>query len=294
MKEQMDAGFDKMLQELVYGYRTKYSEDAKLLEDAVEAGDSISMYSTLFENANQPSLSTNEKLLHSTRLFYFMGYCMKYNTGIPMLEVLSDWIDNKEKRKVINAVKSQANLLDVLIEQGVDIKILADFIDEREMIEYAIDEEKKSTGILKRILRRKQASLKNLATPNSSFPFPIKSKTNILSENLNQYEFFELEKVKCLSQQGKDSLIEKISDSGLPYVIAMFDYLQFISFLEKQYFETKYKLHIEVSKWFDSDKEGRAVKGNISSLLNNSTENKNRYTAYQHTEKVKNDYEQLK
>ena len=157
----MDTDFDKILQELVYKYRTKYSEDAKLLEDTIEAGDAILMYSTLIENANQPSLSTNGKIMHSVRIFYFMGYCMKYNNGIPMLEVLSDWIDNDEKRKVINAVKSQSNLFDVLIEQGVDIKILADYIYGREMIEFAIDEEKKSTGVLKRILERKQLALKN-------------------------------------------------------------------------------------------------------------------------------------
>ena len=81
--------------------------------------------------------------------------------------------------------------------------------------------------------------------------------------------------------------MKKISGNGLPYAIAMFDYLQFIPFLEKQYFNTKYKLYIEVSKWFGSDKEGRAVRGNISSLLKNTTENKNRYTAYQHKENVK-------
>lgn len=290
----METDLDKMLQELVHGYRTKCTEDAKLLEEAVEAGEAVFLYPSLFKNANQPALSTNEKLLHSIRLFYFMGYCMIYNNGIPMLEVLSDWIDNDEKRKVINAVKSQSNLFDVLIEQGVDIKILADYIDEREMIEYATDEEKKSTGVLKRILNRKQSILKDSTSPNSLLPSPIKTKIEILSDNLSQYGFFELEKVIRLSKQSKESLIEKISENGLPYAIAMFDFLQFIPFLEKQYFDTKYKLYIEVSKWFGTDKEGRAVKGNISSLLNYSTEKKNRYTAYQHKENVKNDYEQLK
>lgn len=120
-----------------------------------------------------------------------------------------------------------------------------------------------------------------------------KSKTDLLSENLSKYGFFELEKVIRLSNQGKESLIEKISEKGLPYAIAMFDYLQFIPFLEKHYFDAKYKLHIEVSKWFGSDKEGRTVKGNISSLLNYSTENRNRYTAYLHKENVRKYYEQL-
>lgn len=125
-------------------------------------------------------------------------------------------------------------------------------------------------------------------------PQPIKTKAEILKEQLSQYGFFELEKVKALSEQKKDLLVEKIAESGLPYAIAMFDYLQFIQYLEKKHFDSKYKLNREVSKWFDSDKEGRAVKGNISSLLKNTTENKDRYTAYKHKENVIKDYELLK
>ncbi len=125
-------------------------------------------------------------------------------------------------------------------------------------------------------------------------PQPIKTKADILKEQLSQYGFFELEKVKTLSEQSKVSIIEKIAESGLPYAIAMFDYLQFIPYLEKKHFDSKYKLNREVSKWFDSDKEGRAVKGNISSLLKNTTENKDRYTAYKHKENVIKDYELLK
>lgn len=125
-------------------------------------------------------------------------------------------------------------------------------------------------------------------------PQPIKTKANILKEQLSQYGFFELEKVKTLSEQSKVSIIEKIAESGLPYAIAMFDYLQFIPYLEKKHFDSKYKLNRAVSKWFDSDKEGRAVKGNISSLLKNTTENKDRYTAYKHKENVIKDYELLK
>jgi len=137
-------------------------------------------------------------------------------------------------------------------------------------------------------------SAKNKSDDISLPPQPIKTKADILKEQLSQYGFFELEKVKTLSEQSKVSIIEKIAESGLPYAIAMFDYLQYIPYLEKKHFDSKYKLNREVSKWFDSDKEGRAVKGNISSLLKNTTENKDRYTAYKHEENVKKDYEQLK
>jgi hypothetical protein len=191
-----------MLQELVHGYRTKCSKDAKLLEDAIEAGEAISMYSKLFQDANQPSLSTNEKLLHSTRLFYFMGYCMKYNNGIPMLEVLSDWIDNDEKRKVLNAVKSQSNLFDVLIEQGIDINILAEYIDEREITEYAINEEKKSTGVFKRILEHKKSSIKK----------EPKTIPSLLEETLKDSEKFEAQ-IRITKTATKED-VERLKEQG--------------------------------------------------------------------------------
>jgi hypothetical protein len=125
-------------------------------------------------------------------------------------------------------------------------------------------------------------------------PQPLKTKAEILNEQLSKYDFFELEKVKPLTSKNKSCLIDKISKNGLPYAIAMFDFLQFIQYLEREHFKSKYKLNKEVSKWFDSDKDGRAVKGNISSLLKNTTENKDRYTAHKHKENVIKDYELLK
>lgn len=125
-------------------------------------------------------------------------------------------------------------------------------------------------------------------------PQPLKSNSELLNEHLNQYGFFELEKVKGLSAQRKSLLVEKISEQGLPYAVAMFDYLQFFKFLAREHFPVKHNLNKEVSKWFEKDKDGRAVKGNISSLLKSTTENKERYTAHLHKETVINYYENLK
>ena len=101
-------------------------------------------------------------------------------------------------------------------------------------------------------------------------------------------------KVKKLSEPNKQSLVELISTNGLPYSIAMFDFLGFLKHIESEHFKTKYKLNKEVTKWFNSDKDGRAVKGNISSLSDYSTENKSKYTAHTHKETVKKDYQKLK
>lgn len=120
------------------------------------------------------------------------------------------------------------------------------------------------------------------------------TKAEILTQQLSKFGFFELEKIKSLSNQNTKTVIEKISENGIPYAVAMFDYLGFISYLENNYFKTQYQLIKEISKWFNSDNQGRAIKGNINSLINHSTENKERYTAYKHKEKVSFDYEQLR
>lgn len=122
----------------------------------------------------------------------------------------------------------------------------------------------------------------------------IVTKFDKLKMELGKYGFFELPKIKQLSQQNQLALIELISTKGLPYSIAMFDFLGFLNHLEKDHFQTKYRLQREVSKWFDSDKGGRAVKGNMSTLSQYSKEDKTKYTAHSHKETVKTDYQKLK
>jgi hypothetical protein len=129
---------------------------------------------------------------------------------------------------------------------------------------------------------------------NNSEPKQQPTKAEILKTELGKYGFFELEKIKALSSEKTIIIIEKIAENGIPYAVAMFDYLGFISYLEINYFRTQYELIRKVSKWFNSDSEGRAIKGNINSLIIHSTENKARYTAFKHKEKVSFDYEQLK
>jgi len=125
-------------------------------------------------------------------------------------------------------------------------------------------------------------------------PLQTASKTDNLKAELGKYGFLELPKVKQLTVSNQQSLVELINAKGLPYSIAMFEYLGFLKHIEKEHFRTKYQLNKEVAKWFNSDKEGRAVKGNISSLSDYSAENKSKYTAHVHKETVKIDYQKLK
>jgi len=80
----------------------------------------------------------------------------------------------------------------------------------------------------------------------------------------------------------------------LAYSIAMLDYLEFFKHLRRNHFKTKTKLNKEVSKWFDSDSDGRYVKANLSRLGPRSGEKSTRYTADKHKETVEKAYNGLK
>ncbi len=123
---------------------------------------------------------------------------------------------------------------------------------------------------------------------------PTETKAQILTATLFEYDFFELQTVKELSKKSQETLIEMIAGKGLPYSIAMFEYLGFLKYLAIDHFQSKYELNKAISKWLNSDISGRSVKGNISVLFNGSKENRAKYTAHLHRETVKNDYQKLK
>lgn len=133
---------------------------------------------------------------------------------------------------------------------------------------------------------------------NDNLPHePVKqteTKTEKLKAELGKYGFFDLPKVRQLSEPNKQRLVEMISTNGLPYSIAMLEFLGFLNHILNEHFKTKYKLNKEVAKWFNSDKEGRAVKGNISTLSEYTNEDKGKYTAHTHKETVNIDYQKLK
>jgi hypothetical protein len=123
-------------------------------------------------------------------------------------------------------------------------------------------------------------------------PQQTETKTDKLKIELGKYGFFELSKVKQLSEPNKQRLTELINTNDLPYSIAMFEYLGFLKHLKAEHFKTDYKLFKAVANWFEVNE--RAVKGNIYVLNEISKENRTRYTADQQKQKVQKDYEALK
>ena len=120
-------------------------------------------------------------------------------------------------------------------------------------------------------------------------PQPIQTKADVLKDNLQKGGFYNLKKVQSLSEIGQNNLIELLLQS-MAYSIAMFDYLGFCEFLDKEK-ATKYKANHFLSKLFnDNAKDGTQARHYRNSLMSN----KPRYTSYLHKEKVIKDYEQLK
>jgi|GEM_PF-4419973 len=120
----------------------------------------------------------------------------------------------------------------------------------------------------------------------------LQSKTDFLKIEFEKYGFFKLEKVKALSPNNADLLIKKLCESKIPYAIAMMDYLGFIKHLELEFFKSSFQINKLISGWFNSDVDGRTVRGNRSSLTKPPTEK--RYTAHNHKENVEKDYKNLK
>jgi hypothetical protein len=113
---------------------------------------------------------------------------------------------------------------------------------------------------------------------------------------LSKFNFFELEKVKIIPDDMMYKLIELIEpkeakqkNKNISYAIAMFDYLDFFVFLEENHFSNKRDMHKEISKWFESDKDGRRIRGNINSLLNR----KEAYISCKYKEQVIKDYKNI-
>lgn len=156
-------------------------------------------------------------------------------------------------------------------------------------------EEQKYRKILKAWFKDEKKFINEITPLLKTEPTQKKeTKSEIFESSIAKHGFFDLPKTKGLSKRAKDDLIQKMNAKGMPYSIAMFNFLGFLDHLSKEHYQTKYKLYREVSKWFDSDKDGRAIKGNMGVLSQYSKESRRRYTAHSHKENVIIDYQNLK
>lgn len=125
----------------------------------------------------------------------------------------------------------------------------------------------------------------------TSPPQQSETKTDKLKEHLTKYGFFELLKIKQLSEQNKQDLIDLIIKNKMPYGIAMFDFLGFCEYLDREQ-GTKYKANNILSRLFNEKaKDGTSAKHYRRSLIKFTTP---RYKAGEYKDIVQKDYNELK
>ena len=120
----------------------------------------------------------------------------------------------------------------------------------------------------------------------------IPSTAQIFLEEVKKYSFFSLAKVTILNDNQKKLLITKMTAQCLPYIVAMLDYLEYPKYLKEKYSLNKTQIYSHISKALNGAKV-RQIKGNFHVLNPNSKEDTTRYTAYQYSDTVKDDYEQI-
>ena len=134
--------------------------------------------------------------------------------------------------------------------------------------------------------------LTKLDNPPSEYISNTQSKYIELKEIFLKNGFNELDMVSRLSKDKVEDLIRLIVHQNLPYQIAFFSYLGFLSELQKSFGGTKKRTYEHLADVLGSPQ--RTIKGNINVLNEYSKEDRDRYTSRNYIEKVKNDYQSLK
>ncbi len=166
----------------------------------------------------------------------------------------------------------------------VDLKTKEyDYLEDRESEKLDLIEAERFKVYLEHLLREYIAS-------------PIEKEETLsekLTAQLGSKGFFELDKVKILSERSKKRLIVLLSENKLPYQIAMLNFLEFIDSLKRDYFKSNKDTLEFISRILDKDL--RTVQGNYYVLNQKSEQRKGkRYTAHQSIPLIKKDYESLK
>ncbi|WP_273212719.1 hypothetical protein [Runella zeae] len=171
---------------------------------------------------------------------------------------------------------------------GIDSLAVDDFTDAFIYSQgYAMTEKEEIERLRKQYFELTGKDIFNEATPPTT---STETKTDKLKNELGKYGFFELPKVKQLSEPNKQRLIELIGTKPMPYGIAMFDELGFCEHLDNEQ-GVKYKANTILSRLYNPNaKDDTSAKHYRRSLVKPLQ----RYKAGEYKETVKTDYQKLK
>jgi hypothetical protein len=150
-----------------------------------------------------------------------------------------------------------------------------------------------------------QTFVSSLKTENSIFPAvktelpsseeyekeKIKTNYEVFNEIISDYQFEELEKVKCLNKNQIIKLIRLIVESPVGYSVVMLKYIGYFDQLKNKYNMNKENSFKHIGKALQ--KSPRIIKGNYNILNPESNEDPSVYNSQSYTQKVEVDYKNL-
>lgn len=119
----------------------------------------------------------------------------------------------------------------------------------------------------------------------------IKTNYDVFVENVKDYQFEELEKVKCLNNKQKIKLIRLIVERPVDYSVVMLKHIGYFDQLKNKYNLNKESSFKHIGKALQ--KSPRIIKGNFNILNPKSNEDPSVYNSQSFTQQVKNDYQNL-
>lgn len=120
----------------------------------------------------------------------------------------------------------------------------------------------------------------------------IADKYTVFMGEVANYNFTSLPKVAALAAQQQTRLIRHMLGEGVPYTIAMLDFLGYPQYLKSNYGMTREAMYRHVSKALDPVAQ-RTVKGNFLVLNSDSKEDNAKYTAWTYDKEVEKFYNAL-
>ena len=218
-----------------------------------------------------------------------------YKAVIHLLEMIFTINNGKKERKKVDVKTINSDLNAIYFGRHEDFKTYHPLLTESVFINREIEKAKSYLATVKekndyyeRILLEWISFLELKINVSISInPTPTKIEDQIIKETLIKLGLFELKKTSTFSDTQKERLISLIYTQELPYIIALFDYVEFIKHLQKTHFTSKEKMFSELAKILNTT--NRMVKGNINVLNAGSKEDRNRYTSHNHTEIIKED-----
>lgn len=119
----------------------------------------------------------------------------------------------------------------------------------------------------------------------------LTAKIERLNIELSKYGCWELEMTKELSDEQKEKFLTLLVINDLPYQIAMLEFIGFIGAFQRNYCKTKGESFDKLSSILN--KSSRTIGGNIRSF-NPHSNDRDKYSAYQHIDDVTRDFNSLK